>query len=78
MPNPLFLGSSSASLRYIFFGLFFSFLFSSCSHALHDPAHLVFVIESNPANLDPRYASDANPSASTASSSTAWSNVTPR
>jgi len=62
MLNPLFLGSScalSASLRYIFFGLFFSFLLSSGSHAPHDPAHLVFVIESNPANLDPRYAPDA-------------------
>jgi peptide/nickel transport system substrate-binding protein len=47
------------SLRYVFFGLFFSFLLSPCSHAPHDPAHLVFVIESNPANLDPRYASDA-------------------
>jgi len=35
------------------------FLGSSCAHAPHDPAHLVFVIESNPANLDPRCASDA-------------------
>lgn len=49
----------SAPLRYLFFPLLFAFLLTSCSHPLHDPNHLVFVIESNPANLDPRYSSDA-------------------
>jgi len=34
-------------------------LLFSCSHPSHDPSAVVFVIESNPANLDPRFGSDA-------------------
>ncbi len=30
----------------------------SCGGAKHAPGDVVFVIESNPANLDPRYATD--------------------
>lgn len=37
-----------------------SFGLASCSHSPHsDPASLTFLIESNPTNLDPRYATDA-------------------
>jgi len=39
--------------------LFAIFLLSSCSHPSSDPSTVVFVIESNPANLDPRFGSDA-------------------
>ena len=39
--------------------LFFVFLLSSCSHPTPDPSTVVFVLESNPANLDPRFGSDA-------------------
>ncbi len=44
----------------IFASLLFSALFlSSCSNRTPDPSTVVFVIESNPANLDPRFGSDA-------------------
>jgi peptide/nickel transport system substrate-binding protein len=56
--NSLFLYSSSASLRYLFV-LLLSPLLLSCSRPTHNPSALIFVIESNPANLDPRYSSDA-------------------
>jgi len=39
--------------------LFSVFLLSSCSRPPADPSTLAFVIESNPANLDPRFGSDA-------------------
>ena len=39
--------------------LFSVFVLSSCSRPPADPSTLVFVIESNPANLDPRFGSDA-------------------
>jgi peptide/nickel transport system substrate-binding protein len=56
-PKPrfaLFLGALSP----YFFTLFF---LSGCSHATtSDPSSLTFLIESNPANLDPRFATDGN------------------
>ena len=64
MRNPSFLSSlrtlcSLCPLRNSSL-LFFSFLLlSSCSRPPSDPSTLVFVIESNPANLDPRFGSDA-------------------
>jgi hypothetical protein len=60
--NSLFLrcfAAPSASQRYALFVFLLSFFLSSCSHTQHHPNHLVFIIESNPANLDPRYSSDA-------------------
>ena len=39
--------------------LFSVLLLSSCSRPPSDPSTVVFVIESNPANLDPRFGSDA-------------------
>jgi peptide/nickel transport system substrate-binding protein len=37
-----------------------SFCLASCSHPIHnDPASLTFLIESSPANLDPRFATDS-------------------
>jgi hypothetical protein len=54
-----FSSAFSASLRYPFLFLLFSFFLSSCSRTTHNPSALLFVIESNPANLDPRYSSDA-------------------
>src|SRR5258708_3295508 len=58
--------------------------FSLLSHPLillplpHDPSHLVFVIESNPANLDPRYSSDAQPSAFRPTAPTAAATAIPK
>ena len=56
----------SASLGYLFPRLFFTSLLlclitslSGCNRGTHDPSSLTFLIESNPANLDPRYATDA-------------------
>jgi peptide/nickel transport system substrate-binding protein len=56
----------SASLRYPLPRFFFTSLLlcsitslSGCSHTHPDPASLTFLIESNPTNLDPRYATDA-------------------
>ena len=68
--NPLSLpprtSPPSASLRYFSPGLFLtSVLFgvlislSGCNPSVHDPHPLTFLIESSPANLDPRYATDA-------------------
>jgi peptide/nickel transport system substrate-binding protein len=34
-------------------------LLASCSQSIRDPNHLLFLIESNPANLDPRFSTDA-------------------
>ncbi len=44
-------------LRYLL--LFLALFLTSCSSAPRDANHLIFVIESNPANLDPRFSSDA-------------------
>src|SRR5258708_18947416 len=52
----------ASALRSLRFSLLSHPLLSSCSHS-PTISHLVFVIESNPANLDPRYSSDAQPSA---------------
>jgi hypothetical protein len=56
----------SAPQRYHFPRLFFTSLLlsvitflSACSHAPRDPSSLTFLIESNPTNLDPRFATDA-------------------
>jgi len=54
----------SASLRYLFRRLFLASFFlcsiTGCkSHAVPDPSSLTFLIESNPTNLDPRYATDS-------------------
>jgi peptide/nickel transport system substrate-binding protein len=38
--------------------LTFTFLAASCHSAPHDPNSLTLIIESNPANLDPRFATD--------------------
>jgi peptide/nickel transport system substrate-binding protein len=56
----------SAPRRYLFPRLFvlsllvcFITSFCGCSHTAPDPSSLTFLIEANPTNLDPRYATDA-------------------
>ena len=62
-PSSLRTSAHSVPLRYLLLSssfLFFPLFFlSSCSHPRSDPTTVVFVIESNPANLDPRFGSDA-------------------
>jgi peptide/nickel transport system substrate-binding protein len=57
-PGPL---SFRAKPKFIFFLLFAAaFCLTGCSrHAQPDPSSLVFLIESNPTNLDPRFGTDA-------------------
>src|SRR5713226_1200478 len=64
MPLP---ANSNLSFRakraFLFISLLLCFITSflpGCSHSNHpDPSSLTFLIESNPANLDPRFATDA-------------------
>ena len=49
-----------ASLASLLHCIFVSFLLAACSRpSQFDPSSLTFLIESNPTNLDPRYATDA-------------------
>src|SRR5258705_6029654 len=53
--------ANAASLRYLFSSLFCLafFLLSGCSRPTKfDPSSLTFLIEANPVNLDPRFATD--------------------
>src|SRR5579871_3301854 len=52
--------ASSPSRRNLsLFAALFAFSLVSCAQTQRQPGDIVFVIESNPANLDPRFASDA-------------------
>jgi peptide/nickel transport system substrate-binding protein len=65
LSSPLRTSAFSAPLRYLLPCLFLSsFLFlitslSGCNRSSPDPSSLTFLIESNPTNLDPRYATDS-------------------
>jgi peptide/nickel transport system substrate-binding protein len=62
MPRRASAANSSRTLRLLCFLCVISFLFLStgCGHRdTYDPSSLTFLIESNPTNLDPRYATDS-------------------
>jgi peptide/nickel transport system substrate-binding protein len=63
MPRPAKSPSPNSRSGVFFTSLLLCFIaslsLSGCSHATPDPSSLTFLIESNPTNLDPRFATDA-------------------